>query len=249
LTGMPGYRPYEPQLQLVPWGDEIWTVDGPEVSYKLAGVRLPCPTRMTVVHLPNKGLWLHSPVIWCKPSAAALEQLGQIEAIIAPSSYHHIHIKAWACTTPTARVYAVQDLPGRAGEDSKAWHRLGSAPPAPWSDELDQCHFDLGAYQETIFFHRRSRTMIVTDLMQNFEADRVAKPLTRLLLKMGGATGPIGTASVEIRLAAAGRRDQLRAAVAQIQSWEPDSIILSHGLCYRTDARAELKRAFAWVLH
>ena len=246
MTERPGYRPYEPQFELVAWGDEIWTVEGPEVAYKLAGVRLPCPTRMTVVRLPHRRLWLHSTIAWYQPLAAALEELGNIETIIAPNSYHHLHISAWAGSAPAEKVYASPDLIGKV--DSEAWRPLGSAPAAEWLDELDQCLVGLGTYQEIVFFHRRSSTLIVTDLMQNFEGDRVARPLTRLLFKVGGATGPIGTTSVEVRFAATGRRRKLRAAVSQMQTWKPDGIILSHGLCYRTGAPAELKRAFAWAM-
>lgn len=246
MTERPGYRPYQPQFELVAWGEEIWTVEGPEVAYKLGGVRLPCPTRMTVIRLPHRRLWLHSPIAWHEPLATALEELGNIETIIAPNSYHHLHVSAWAGSAPAAKVHASPDLLGKV--DTEAWHRLGSVPAAEWLGELDQCLVDLGTYQEIVFFHRRSRTLVVTDLMQNFEGDRVARPLTRLLLKVGGATGPIGTTSVEIRLAATGRRGELRAAVSQMQAWEPDSIILSHGLCYRMDARRELTRAFAWAM-
>lgn len=49
----PGYLPYEPQCRPVAWADDVWIVDGPEVGYRLAGLTVPCPTRMTVVRLAD----------------------------------------------------------------------------------------------------------------------------------------------------------------------------------------------------
>ena len=51
MTPAPGYHPYEPQLQPLPWAEDIWTVNGPEVSYRLWGLALPCPTRIAIIRL------------------------------------------------------------------------------------------------------------------------------------------------------------------------------------------------------
>lgn len=243
---IPGYRPYEPQLEPVPWADDIWTVDGPEVRYKLAGVPLPCPTRMTVVRLPANKLWLHSPIAYSDQLAAALGRLGEIAAIVAPNSSHHLHVASWARAASGAEVHASPDLLRKLDRAHHS-HSLGTSPAELWRADLAQHLVDLGTFKEVVFFHPRARTLIVTDLMQNFEGSRVANPVTRLLLKAGGAIGPIGGASIEIRIASIGHRNTLQAALRQMRDWKPASIILSHDLCYRTDAHAELERAFAWV--
>jgi hypothetical protein len=36
-----GYRPYEPQLRLIPWGDRIWTVNGPRFPIRSVGWPFP----------------------------------------------------------------------------------------------------------------------------------------------------------------------------------------------------------------
>ena len=97
---------------------------------------------------------------------------------------------------------------------------------------------DLREFQKMVFFHEPSRTLIVTDLMQNFEASRVRTRLTRFLLKAGGATGPSGQPSIEIRHAARKYKDALSDGIQQMLDWKPDQIILSHGKCYRSDAIA-----------
>ena len=241
-----GYLPYKPQLTPIAWADGIWTVEGPEIGYGIAGVTVPCPTRMTVVRLGDGTLWLHSPVAYSDALARALSGLGEVGVLVAPNSYHHAHIEHWAAAVPGAVVHAAPDPLARLGRVGE-WLPLGAAPPANWDGALDQVLVDLGRYTEVVFFHRASRTLVVTDLMQNFEADRVRGPVTRLLLRAAGVTGPNGRASAEIRLAALGRRRELRDAVRRMLDWEPTGIILSHGRCYDRDAVDEIRRAFAWA--
>jgi hypothetical protein len=57
---------------MIPFGPEIWTVDGPEVSF--AGFAY--PTRMTVVRLQGGALWVWSPIALTADITAALEALG-----------------------------------------------------------------------------------------------------------------------------------------------------------------------------
>ena len=39
--------------ELVSRGEDIGTVDRPELAYRLWGLTLPCPTRMTIIRLPD----------------------------------------------------------------------------------------------------------------------------------------------------------------------------------------------------
>lgn len=242
----PGYTPYEPQLTPVRWADEIWTVDGPEVGYQLAGATIPCPTRMTVVRLPDGKLWLHSPVAYSKALADALDGLGEIDAIVAPNSFHHSHVGKWKSVYENATIYGCPELAERL-ETLGDWSAINAVTPTGWSGQIDHVTCDLGHFKEIVFFHRPTGTLIVTDLMQNFEPQRIRNPFTRFLLWTGGATGPNGRASIEIRLAGFSRRRKLRVNLQEIFDWKPSSIILSHGSCYESNAMIELRRAFAWV--
>jgi len=52
---------YEPINLLKPVGEDIWIVDGSIVQMAMYGIRVPFPTRMTIVRLSNGELWCHSP--------------------------------------------------------------------------------------------------------------------------------------------------------------------------------------------
>jgi hypothetical protein len=44
------------------------------------------------------------------------------------------------------------------------------------------------------------------------------------------------------------KREDLRNAVTQMIAWDPERIILAHGRWYERNGKAELKRAFRWLL-
>lgn len=240
-----GYVPYEPQLFPVAWAENIWTVEGPEIAYRLAGAVLACPTRMAVVKLDDGSLLLHSPVTYATELDKALAKLGPISVLIAPNSYHYVHVSRWTEAHPSAEVFVSPDLITKINVTK---FNLLSNARNKWSRDIRHRLVDLGRFKETVFFHKSSSTLIVTDLMQNFEPSRVHSLATRMLLKAGGATGPNGRPSIEIRLAARRHRDALRIGVEHMIAWQPTRIILSHGLCYDHDAVAEIERAFDWII-
>ena len=242
----PAYRSYLPQCEPQQLADDLWIVDGPEVGYRFAGLTLPCPTRMTVVRI-GRALWLHSPICLSPLLVAKLAELGQVKWIVAPNSFHHTHIAAWASQYPAAECHISPDLAARFESTLPGAPMLGGSPAPAWASALDQYQVDLGTFIETIFFHRSSRALIVTDLLQNFEADRIRNPATRFVLWAGGATGPCGKASIDIRLPARRHRARLRAAVKHMLDWAPQRIVLTHGKCYDTDIETELRRAFRWA--
>lgn len=242
MTPATGYLPYEPQLQPVPWAADIWTVDGPEVSYRLWGLTIPCPTRMTIIRLPDGGLWVHSPVACAPDLVAAVEALGPVTAIVAPNSFHYTHLADWTRAFPQAAVFGLEGLAAKV--PGIAFAVLDDQPPPVWRQAIDLHVIALGSFTEAVFLHRASRTLIVTDLMQNFEAGRIRNPLVRAVMRMGGATGPNGQPSIEIRIAALRHRAALREGVRRMLAWKPSGIILSHGACYRTNAADEIARAF-----
>jgi len=246
MCELPAYAPYVPQLVPVEWGENIWTVEGPEVSYRLAGVPLPCPTRMTVVRLDDGSLLLHSPVFYSSQLSAALTALGPVAVIVAPNEYHYLNVDDWGAAHPSATVYATRAVGAKVKVECKFFD---NDPMVLSQIGLPSKLIDLGKFKEAVFFHQPSQTLIVTDLMQNFEASRVRTRSTRLLLRAGGATGPNGQPSVEIRLAARKHRAAFADGVQQMLEWRPTKIILSHGSCYRSDAISELEKAFAWHRH
>ena len=242
------FVPYAPLNALKPIARDVWIVDGPEIRFGYLGLKLPFPTRMTVVRLPDRTLWLHSPT---KPTEAlvdSVQEIGPVRFLIAPNTLHYWWIPDWKARFPDADVYAVPGLERSAKRPLPAHRPLGEAPPSVWAEAMDQVLIQGGVLTEVDFFHRPSRTLILADLIENFELKRIRSWLVRWLVRLGGAVDPDGKAPVDLRLSFLGRREALRNAVRRMISWEPDRIILAHGRWYDGNATAELRRAFRWVL-
>lgn len=125
---------------------------------------------------------------------------------------------------------------------------LGDEPPAAWKAVFDQCLVTGSILTEAVFFHRSSRTLILTDLIENFEPQRIRNPVWRWFIKLFGPADPDGKAPIDMRWSFRGYRKQVRAAARRMVGWAPEKIIIAHGRCYECDGAAELHRAFSWVL-
>src|SRR3546814_8714229 len=71
-------RTYPPFNVLKPVCRDIWIVEGPLIGFGALGIRLPFPTRMTIVRLEG-GLFIHSPTVLSPTLRAAIDDLGRSE--------------------------------------------------------------------------------------------------------------------------------------------------------------------------
>lgn len=237
-----GYAPYAPLHTLKPFAPALWIVDGPALPYRLGGVDIPCPTRMTLVQLPDGTLWVHSPIEPSDELTRTLLTLGPVAHIVVPNGLHTTHATRWTSDHPSARVHA-PPLGAKAGGVLPPYSTL-DAPPPEWGGAFDMIVLRGVGFIEAVFLHVPSRTMIVTDLMQRFEEERVAGPLARFLLRTGGATGPDAGPSIEVRAALLPHRRALRTATARMLAWRPERIVIAHGPCIEEDAVGAIERAF-----
>lgn len=174
---MPAVRLYHPLNTLKPFGDNIWIADGGEIRMAFPlGVKIPFSTRMTVVRLSDGGLWCHSPIAPAPELFAQIDALGEVRHLVSPNKIHYAHISAWQARYPQALVWASAGVRERAAAQGIAIafdDDLGDTAPSAWADDLAQMPFaGSRVMTETVFFHRASRTLILTDLIENFETAR-----------------------------------------------------------------------------
>ena len=55
-----------------------------------------------------------------------------------------------------------------------------------WEPDLSTLPVAGRHFTEIVFFHRISRTLILTDLIENFEVERLDSPVARVLTLVGG---------------------------------------------------------------
>ncbi|HEX5340240.1 MAG TPA: DUF4336 domain-containing protein [Gammaproteobacteria bacterium] len=238
---------YQPINELKPVANDIWIVDGPEVRMQYWGLRLPFTTRMTIVRLPDGRIWIHSPTELTEELRQAVAALGPVSFIVSPNRLHTSWLATWKAQWPEAVTAGVAREPAWNGTRMNYGIDLSDDRSFPWQVAISQCFVQGSVFSETIFFHAASRTLILTDLVENFELERVRGFWMRLLLRIAGPLDPGGTAPSDMRYTFRKHRAELRAAVGQIRGWAPDRVILSHGRWYQGDGLREMERAFAWV--
>ncbi len=243
---------YEPLNQYKPLAPNIGIVDGPFEYVSMFATTLPWPftTRMTVVRLANGDLFLHSPVAFDVALAKRMQSLGVIKHLISPNKLHYAHIGEWLRGFPEAVAWASSGARERARSrqiDVGFSRDLGPAAPVEWQDEIEQLIIPGGIFNEVVFFHKGSRTLILADTIMNFEPDKIGQPW-RLIAKLTGTCYPSGQMPLDMRLSFLPRRRQVGAAFEKILAWKPERIILSHGRCFDSNGSAVLRRAFRWAL-
>lgn len=241
---------YAPLNVLKPVAPELWIVDGPVVSMRLFGSQAPFPTRMTVLRQRDGGLWCHSPIAPDEGLFATLDALGPVRHLVSPNKLHYVHIAAWKRRYPQATAWASPGVRERAASQriEVAFDAdLDDAPPAAWAAEIGQLRFRGSRFMdEMVFFHRDSATLILADLIENFEAARLT-PLLRWSTALAGSRDPDGKLPLDLRLTFLGRKGLGRACRDRMLAWHPQRIVLAHGRCYMENGTAELRRAFAWL--
>jgi hypothetical protein len=242
------YVPYAPLQTLKPFADEVWIADGPEIGFRYFGFDLPVPTRMTIVRLTGGELWIHSPIAWSDDLGAAIEKLGSVAYLIAPNTLHYWYLPDWQQRFPQARSYGAPGLARKARRPITIDEMLGEQPPAHWQGLFSQCLIHGPLLTEVDFFHHPSRTLILTDIIENFEPSRIRGGFLRWVMKVFGAADPDGKAPYDMQLSFLGHRRNVRAAAELMIRWAPERIVIAHGRCYEAQAVPELKRAFRWVL-
>ena len=242
------YRLYEPINALKPVASDVWIIDGPEIRMSSPIGAFPFPTRCTVVRLPEGGLWVHSPTELTDGLADAVNRLGEVRHLIAPNSIHWWWVADWKARWPNALAWAAPRARKNSAARFRGWDReLGDQPPQEWADVFDQGLAAGRGVDEVIFFHRPSRTLLLTDLIENFEPKRTSQPW-RLLTQLFGAADPNGSAPFDMRLSYWPQRRRLRSLVQRMLALRPERVILAHGRWYDRDASTELARAFGWLL-
>ena len=231
---------YEPLDTLKPVAERLWLIDGPAIRYG----PVPYSTRATVVQLDNGDLWVHSPTALTDGLRAELDATGPVRHLVAPNHAHIANMPEWRAAWPEATVWAA---PGAGPEDAQELQT--DQAEAPWAGQIDQIVVHAGPrLREAAFFHRASRTLILTDLIEAHET-RFHKPWIRPLIWLAGTDDHAAHMRPRYRWSLRARdKEQLADDIEVLIGWGPARVILAHGRWYRENGRAVLEHAFRKVL-
>lgn len=216
-----------------PFAEDLYIAHG-----ELKMPALDLGTRMTVVRLPDGGLWLHSPIRLDEDDHARLAELGPVKHVVAPNLYHHLFVDACLARYPDAALHLAPGFDAKRPELKPATV-LGDSPPAAWGGVFEQVLLGgMPRMQEVVFFHRPSKTLIVTDLLFNLGRP---KGFAGLFTRLTGAYGKLAVTRI-LRLLIKDKA-AFGASVARVLEWDVERVTLTHGDVIDTDARARVEAA------
>ncbi|MDZ4870932.1 MAG: hypothetical protein CLLPBCKN_000320 [Chroococcidiopsis cubana SAG 39.79] len=241
---------YEPINTLKSVDENIWIVDGPIAYMQAYGTNIPFPTRMTVIRLANGNLFIHSPTHLTDSLKTEIDALGIVRHLISPNKIHYASIGRWGQVYPQAIKWAspgVRERSKKMGFNITFDRELDSEPDPAWANEIDQAIVRGSRFmEEVVFFHKLSKTIILADLIENFEKQKASK-FFAFVARLAGSLDPDGKAPLDLRFTFWGRKKQALAAVDKMLAWEPNKVIFAHGRWYQENGKEELKRAFRWL--
>uniref|UniRef100_A0ACD5U1U3 Uncharacterized protein n=1 Tax=Avena sativa TaxID=4498 RepID=A0ACD5U1U3_AVESA len=135
-------------------------------------------TRMTVVKLRSGGLWVHAPIAPTKECIQLIKELGApVEHIVLPTfAYEHkVFLGPFSRKFPKAQVWVAPrqwswpvNLPLEFFGVFRSKPLEDEDDGTPWAAEIEQKvlsspEVGIGPYVEVAFYHKPSRTLLVTD--------------------------------------------------------------------------------------
>jgi short-subunit dehydrogenase len=225
--------------------ENVWIFDDAPIG--VAGLQL--PVRMTVIRLASGALLLYSPIRYSSILREELSRLGTIKHLVAPSIAHWMFIPEWQSALPDAVTLAVPGLGARKQVRDAGLRIDGTLPddaPNEWANEIETVLVTAPLFAEVALLHKPSRTLVLTDLVQNIRAEELSSG-SRVLAEALGITAPDGKAPLYMRLLLrfGGRATEL--AVARIIDFAPERVIFAHGEWFMSDGTERLRRSLRWL--
>jgi Domain of unknown function (DUF4336) len=207
-----------------------------EDSIKL--LLVPFGLRMTVVRLTGERLWVHSPTPLSNDLSAELEALGSVAFIVGAANGHNISLSQWHAAYPEAGLYVSPGIPKRIAIEN--YTRLDDSFVNAWYPQLDHQYIaGVPYFDESVFLHAASKSLIVTDFVQNHPAAApggLAGVIKRCVLEPLGFKG-LCTPPQLRNPARIKNKAALASSLQTIKAWDFERIIMAHGAMVEADAK------------
>lgn len=251
-----GFRPIpsKPKSGLIEVAPNIWTIEAEGFVYFRPPMqpRYPYPYRAVAIRLEDGSLFIHSPIQLSPDLRADIDALGKVKYVVSPNRIHHLHMGDWSQAYPDARLYASPGL-ARKRKDLVFAKTLAPNTREPeWAHQIEHCIFGSeegrkGWFDEIVFFHRASRTVIFADMIMDFDP-AIFSPIARVTTRWNQMyrRTPRG-----IQLANMFGRASLRRSLETVAGWESEHLTVAHSPWLCVDGKEQvadfLGSAFDWL--
>jgi Domain of unknown function (DUF4336) len=215
--------------------EDIWTHED-EIALGGAPLRL----RMTVVRLATDRLWIHSPTAISDELISEISELGEVGYVVGPNNAHNLFLEEWMLAFPGADLMVSAGIPKKL-KLKDGFESMGAGFDNPWAPDLDRIFMPgVGFFDESVFLHKKSRSLILTDYIQNYEGGHKTF-VQKFVFAPLGFRGVCIAPPLKIGFF---HKDKsgFRESVQRIKQWEFDRIVVTHGDIIEKDARATFDR-------
>ncbi|MBD2527834.1 DUF4336 domain-containing protein [Nostoc sp. FACHB-133] len=225
---------------------DLWVAEQP---LKYFGLEV--GTRMTVIRLTIGKLMVISPIEMDDTTINELNQLGEVTYIVVPNLYHHLFVADFKLCYPRAKLWTVSGLERKRPDlqinqiiSNRSIHAIDGVEYL-----LVQGFNTLGTsgcspLNECVFFHVKSRTLIVTDTVFHF--DDQCSPSIRLIAKLLGAYNQLRPSLLE--KFATLDKVKVKRSIQQLLTWNFERVIMAHGSIIEQDGKPQFKTGYEWFL-
>ena len=225
------------------FAQNIWTVEGPIVW----DMGLEFPTRMTVVKLSDDSVWVSSPVPVSFETMKRINELGSIRYLIAATPRHVWRLDSWHTLFPEAQLWIARPTAVTLKKEKlPITGILSDTAPDAWAADMEQLVFKGNPLlSEVLFYHRRSRTVLLDDLIQS-NPPLEGRTFRNAVFKVMGGLAPQAGVGRDMRLTFF-NRTLARQSLEKLLSWDFDKLIIAHGAWVETGAKEYITKAFEWL--
>ena len=208
------------------------------MSFPLTVLGIDLQRNVTILRLSSGKLVIHSTAPFSERDVSLIRELGDPAWLVDVLLRHDTYSMEGTRAFPGVP-YLVPE--GFSAEDVPCASLL--PPPAEWSGELEVLAIDgVPSFGEIVMFHHVSRTLVVGDLLVNFEGDRGL--LTKLFLRIGSAEGHFDPGVTKPFAHSIEDHEAFASSLRQILAWDFDRIIVGHGDPIRSGGKEKLRDAF-----
>lgn len=225
---------------------DLWVAEQP---LKYFGLEV--GTRMTVIRLNQDRLVIITPIQLYDEMIEQLNQLGNVSDIVAPNLYHYLFLSQCKQRYPDATLWATFGLqdkrPDLVIDKILSDHTIQSFNELEAAQVTGFNTFDVKGYMplnEWVFFHAKSRTLIITDLAFHF--DHQSSLSAQLIAKVLGGYQQLRPSLLE--KIATRDKEQVRQSLQPILAWDFERVIMAHGSVIEQDGKRQFQLGYEWFL-
>jgi hypothetical protein len=219
---------------LTPLAENLWLL-----PYPLHKLGADLRRNVSIIRLGSGELVIHSTGPFSSEDVAAISALGRPGWLVDAMVAHDTFAKEGRAAFPGVPYLA----PAGFSEVAEVETTLILPAPAAWATELKVLRIEgVPSYQEHVFFHAPSRTLIVADLVFNFGPD---EPIwTELMLKVAVSGDHHPGMSRPFKMAI---KDEpaFQDSVARMMAWDFDRVIVGHGDVIESGGKEKVAAALA----